>query len=88
MWMKINARSVTALMMMMSTLKHGLAVTTTIVGDGSTIGVLVSAESQVLKSSSPFTTVFMLILLIFLYGNLQGSYPLSNQSLVILYIGP
>ena len=32
--------------------EHGLAVTTIIVGDGSTIGVLVFAESQVLKSSS------------------------------------
>ena len=52
MWMKISARSVAALMMMMNTLRHGLAVTTTIVGDGSTIGVLVSAESLVLESSS------------------------------------
>jgi len=50
--MKISARSVAALMMMMNTLRHGLAVTTTIVGDGSTIGVLVSAESLVLESSS------------------------------------
>jgi len=45
--MKINARSVATVMMIMNTLRHGLAVTTTIVGDGSTIGVLVSAESQV-----------------------------------------
>jgi len=32
--------------------EHGLAVTTTIVGDGSTISVLVSAKSQVAESSS------------------------------------
>ena len=39
-------------MMMMSTLRHGLVATTMTVGDGSTIGVLVSAENQVLESSS------------------------------------
>jgi len=52
MWIKISARSVAALMMMMNTLRHGLAVTMMIVGDGSTTGVLVSAESLVLESSS------------------------------------
>jgi len=43
---------VAAFMMMMSTLRHGLVATTMTVGDGSTIGVLVSAENQVLESSS------------------------------------
>ena len=36
---------------MMSTLRHGLAVTMMIVGNGSIIGVLILAESQVLKSN-------------------------------------
>ena len=80
MWMKISARSAAAFMIMMSTLRHGLAVTMMIVGDGSTIGVLVSAESRVLGSSSsaniaedflsPYTTVLILsrVLLIFRLG--------------------
>jgi len=45
-----SARCVAALMM--NTLRHGLAVTTTIVGDGSTIGVLISVESVALKNNS------------------------------------
>ena len=66
--MKISARSVAAFMIMMNTLRHGLVVTMTIVGDGSTIGVLVSVGSRILGSSSsvniagdflsPYITVF------------------------------
>ena len=49
--MRISARCVATLMMMMNTPRHGLAVTMTIVGDGSTIGVLISAGSVVLKNN-------------------------------------